>query len=102
MIAAAHQYKHVVRLKGGDPAIFGRVYEELEALKQQAIEVEIVPGITSASAAAATMNVGLTMRQVAPSVTFQQGISKMMSAMKQILEIYTMVVHLPFIWELSV
>lgn len=73
MIAAAHQYKHVVRLKGGDPAIFGRVYEELEALKQQAIEVEIVPGITSASAAAATMNVGLTMRQVAPSVTFSTG-----------------------------
>ena len=54
-----------VRLKGGDPAIFGRVQEEVDTLNNFNIAFEIVPGVTSASAAVATMQTGLTMRAVA-------------------------------------
>ena len=56
--------------KGGDPAIFGRITEEVQTLENHHIHYEIVPGVTSASAAVATMNMGLTMRSIAPSVTF--------------------------------
>ncbi|WP_019236060.1 uroporphyrinogen-III C-methyltransferase [Staphylococcus warneri] len=73
MIEAASKHHHVVRLKGGDPAIFGRVQEEVEALVELNINFEIVPGITSASAAAQSMNLGLTMRSIAKNVTFSTG-----------------------------
>lgn len=63
----------MVRLKGGDPAIFGRVQEEVEALNKLNIDFEIVPGVTSASAAAQSMNLGLTMRSIAKNVTFSTG-----------------------------
>ncbi len=59
--------------KGGDPAIFGRITEEVQTLENHHIHYEIVPGVTSASAAVATMNMGLTMRSIAPSVTFSTG-----------------------------
>jgi uroporphyrin-III C-methyltransferase len=55
----------VVRLKSGDPLIFGRAGEELEALRRAGIEVEIVPGVTAALAAAATAQVALTDRRTA-------------------------------------
>lgn len=55
----------VVRLKSGDPLIFGRAGEELDALQQAGIEVEIIPGITTAVAAAATAQFSLTDRGVA-------------------------------------
>ena len=45
----AEKYQCVVRLKGGDPAIFGRVTEEINTLKSYGIEHEIIPGVTSAS-----------------------------------------------------
>jgi uroporphyrin-III C-methyltransferase len=68
---AATAGKTVVRLKGGDPCIFGRAGEELAHLRQRNIPVEIVPGVTAASAAAAACNVSLTMRGLARSVVFK-------------------------------
>ncbi|UMT80423.1 uroporphyrinogen-III C-methyltransferase [Staphylococcus roterodami] len=73
IVEAARRYNKVVRLKGGDPAIFGRVQEEVDTLNKFNIAFEIVPGVTSASAAVATMQTGLTMRAVAKSVTFSTG-----------------------------
>ena len=63
-------YVLLVRLKGGDPMIFGRALEELDALHAAGIEVEIVPGITSALAAAAELGVSLTQRGVSRNVVF--------------------------------
>jgi uroporphyrin-III C-methyltransferase len=63
----------VVRLKGGDPLIFGRGGEEAEAVRAAGIPVEIIPGITAAQAAAATTGVGLTRRGVASGVRYVTG-----------------------------
>jgi len=63
MLEHAREGAMVVRLKSGDPAIFGRLDEEMDALDDAGIHFEIVPGITTASAAAAQMNVSLTKRQ---------------------------------------
>jgi uroporphyrin-III C-methyltransferase len=67
-----HARKHslVVRLKGGDPMLFGRADEELRALESHGIEVEVVPGITAALAAAASAQQPLTKRGVSRSVAF--------------------------------
>lgn len=62
--------KVTVRLKGGDPTIFGRAGEEIQALREAGIEYEIVPGVTSAIAAAATAGISLTHRRLASSVVF--------------------------------
>jgi uroporphyrin-III C-methyltransferase len=70
LVDYAKKYKLVVRLKGGDPMLFGRADEELRALEAENIEVEIVPGITAAVAAAASMQQPLTKRGVARSVAF--------------------------------
>ncbi len=70
LVDCAFQYKMVVRLKGGDPMLFGRADEELRALELEGIEVEIVPGITTAVAAAAATRQPLTKRGVARSVAF--------------------------------
>lgn len=66
----------VVRLKGGDPFIFGRGGEEMEALRQSGIEVEIVPGITAALGAAATVQVPLTHREMSSTLILVTGSSK--------------------------
>ena len=60
----------VVRLKGGDPSVFGRLDEELAALSQYGIESSVVPGITSASAGAASLQQSLTRRDRNSSITF--------------------------------
>lgn len=73
MIAGARQGLTVVRLKGGDPSIFGRSGEEIEALRQAEVDLEIVPGVTAASAAAAAAGISLTRRDVASSVVFLTG-----------------------------
>ena len=70
MVDNARKFPLVVRLKGGDPMLFGRADEELRALEEAGIEVEVVPGITTALAAAATSKQPLTKRGVARSVAF--------------------------------
>ena len=70
MIDAAKQHAIVVRLKGGDPMMFGRADEELRALEEQGIDVEVVPGITAGLAAAASLKQSLTLRGVSRSVAF--------------------------------
>lgn len=63
----------VVRLKGGDPLIFGRVGEEIEALRRANIEYEIVPGVTAAFGAAGAAGIPLTHRQLSHAVVFLAG-----------------------------
>jgi uroporphyrin-III C-methyltransferase/precorrin-2 dehydrogenase/sirohydrochlorin ferrochelatase/uroporphyrin-III C-methyltransferase len=63
----------VVRLKGGDPMIFGRATEEMDALDDAGIDYEIVPGITAATAAAASLRLSLTQRRIARSLHFLTG-----------------------------
>ena len=70
LIEAARSHAVVVRLKGGDPMLFGRAQEEIDALAAHGIEVEVVPGITAALAAAASARVSLTRRGIARSVVF--------------------------------
>jgi len=70
MVDSAQKFPLVVRLKGGDPMMFGRADEELRALEEAGIEVEVVPGITTALAAAAATRQPLTKRGVARSVAF--------------------------------
>jgi len=70
LVDAAKQYPTVVRLKGGDPMLFGRADEELQALKNEGIAVEVVPGITAALAGAASLQQSLTLRGVSRSVAF--------------------------------
>jgi uroporphyrin-III C-methyltransferase len=70
LVDAARRHRIVVRLKGGDPMLFGRAQEEIAALEKAAIEYEIVPGVTAALAAAAELGTSLTQRGVARSVTF--------------------------------
>lgn len=67
---AACRYRVVVRLKGGDPMLFGRAHEEISFLKSKNIRVEVVPGVTAALAASAELGVSLTRRGLARSVTF--------------------------------
>lgn len=70
LIEAARVYATVVRLKGGDPMMFGRAQEEIDALREAGIEVEVVPGVTAALAAASTLQVSLTRRGIARTVAF--------------------------------
>lgn len=70
MVAFASFGLRVVRLKGGDPLIFGRAGEELESLRKANVDFEIIPGVTSALAAAAAVGVSLTHREKASAVTF--------------------------------
>jgi uroporphyrin-III C-methyltransferase len=70
LVEAARHHDIVVRLKGGDPMMFGRAQEEIDALKQAGIQFEVVPGITAALAASATLGVSLTRRGVARTVSF--------------------------------
>ena len=70
LVDNAHKHQLVVRLKGGDPMLFGRADEELRALEEAGIEVEVVPGITTALAAAAATKQPLTKRGVSRSVAF--------------------------------
>jgi uroporphyrin-III C-methyltransferase len=68
LIDAARKHRVVVRLKGGDPMIFGRSQEEIDALERAGIAVEVVPGVTAALAAAAQLRVSLTQRGISRSL----------------------------------
>lgn len=70
IIECAYRFDHVIRLKGGDPMLFGRADEELVALEAAQVPYEIVPGITTAFAAAASIRQPLTKRGVARNVAF--------------------------------
>ena len=70
LVDAARGNGVVVRLKGGDPMLFGRAQEEIAALEKAGIEYEVVPGVTAALAAAADLRVSLTQRGAARSVAF--------------------------------
>jgi uroporphyrin-III C-methyltransferase len=70
IVEAALAGERVVRLKGGDPSIFGRATEELDACRAAGVAVRICPGITAASAAAAGLGASLTLRGLARKLTF--------------------------------
>jgi uroporphyrin-III C-methyltransferase/precorrin-2 dehydrogenase/sirohydrochlorin ferrochelatase len=73
MVGLAKQGKRVVRLKGGDPLIFGRAGEEIDACRAAGIAVEVVPGITAAQGAAARLGISLTDRAQAHRLQYMTG-----------------------------
>jgi len=73
MVGLAKSGKRVVRLKGGDPLIFGRAAEEIEACRAAGIAVEVVPGVSAAQGAAAALGVSLTERKLARRVQYVTG-----------------------------
>lgn len=70
IVEAALAGERVVRLKGGDPAIFGRATEEIDACRDAGVSLSICPGVTAASAAAASLGASLTLRGLARKLTF--------------------------------
>lgn len=70
LVDAARKHEVVVRLKGGDPMLFGRAQEEIAAIEAAGVPYEVVPGVTSALGAAAEAGVSLTQRGLARSVAF--------------------------------
>jgi uroporphyrin-III C-methyltransferase len=70
LLDASREHGIVVRLKGGDPMLFGRAHEEIDFLVRHDVAVEVVPGITAALAASADLGISLTQRGLARSVTF--------------------------------
>jgi len=105
MVALAEQGQTVVRLKGGDPFMFGRGGEEMLAMRNAGIDVEIIPGITSGMAVPASIGIPVTHRGYAPGVTFvtghtQDGSEQNWKALAQggtTLVIYMGMKHLPSI-----
>ena len=88
----------VVRLKGGDPSIFGRAGEEIEALRAAGIEYEIVPGISAALGAAAAAGISLTDRRVASQIlfaTFSRGSSSRVMEWECVTSTTTLVLYMP-------
>jgi uroporphyrin-III C-methyltransferase len=80
MVTAAHEGEAVVRLKGGDPFIFGRGGEEVEALQAAGVRYSVINGITSGMAAVSSLGVPLTHREAAHGVVFITGHAKPGSA----------------------
>src|SRR5215831_7960581 len=73
MVSYAQRGLVVIRLKGGDPEIYGRLGEEIEALREAAVDFEIVPGVTAGCAAAASAGIPLTDRRFASELVFVTG-----------------------------
>lgn len=73
LLNAAREGQQVVRLKGGDPMVFGHAGEEIEYLESNLVSVSVIPGITTASALAATTKVSLTQRGISSSVSLVNG-----------------------------
>lgn len=70
LVDAARKHAVVVRLKGGDPLLFGRAQEEIDALRRAGVDFEIIPGVTAATAAAAELGISLTRRGLSRHVAF--------------------------------
>lgn len=73
LVREAHKGRDVVRLKGGDPFVFGRGGEEMEAAQAAGITVEVVPGVSAANGAAAAAGIALTHREASSIVSFVAG-----------------------------
>jgi uroporphyrin-III C-methyltransferase len=73
LVRLARAGRRVVRLKGGDPSVFGRVGEEVAALREAGVACEVVPGVTAACAVAAVLQAPLTDRCASPAVVFVTG-----------------------------
>ena len=98
LASAAASHETVVRLKGGDPLLFGRAGEELEALRDAGIDYEIVPGISAAFGAAAAAGIPLTDRRVASQVvfaTFSRGASERAMDWSSVTPATTLVLYMP-------
>jgi len=96
LIETASSHESVVRLKGGDPAIFGRLTEELDACQEAGIRFDITPGITAASGTASYSGISLTQRGIATSVTFTTGrlIANEKNTFKQLLNGQTVCLYM--------
>ncbi|GIU66659.1 uroporphyrinogen-III C-methyltransferase [Candidatus Phycosocius spiralis] len=70
LVTSAAKHRIVVRLKGGDPMLFGRAYEEIQACQKAGISLSIVPGISAVFGAASELGISLTQRGLSRSVTF--------------------------------
>jgi uroporphyrin-III C-methyltransferase len=80
LLEQARQHERVVRLKGGDPSLFGRLEEELATLRAAGIACEVVPGVTAAVVAAATCQRPLTRRGSGRSVSFATAMTRTLEA----------------------
>ena len=98
LVSAAPNYDVVIRLKGGDPLIFGRAGEEIEALRNAGVDFEVVPGITTALGAAAAAGISLTDRRAASQVvfsTFSRGTEGAAMDFSAITSTTTLVLYMP-------
>jgi uroporphyrin-III C-methyltransferase / precorrin-2 dehydrogenase / sirohydrochlorin ferrochelatase len=98
LVSYAHDYQVIVRLKGGDPGVFGRGGEEISALRRAGVHFEIVPGITAATAAAAAAGISLTDRRVASQIlltTFSRGSDGSVMDWGAVTSVTTLVLYMP-------
>jgi uroporphyrin-III C-methyltransferase len=98
LVSFAQTRQTVVRLKGGDPSIFGRAGEEIEALRKAGVAYEIVPGITAALGAAAAAGISLTDRRVASQIlltTFSRGMGGSVMDWGCVTSTTTLVLYMP-------
>ncbi len=98
LVSAGAKHEVVIRLKGGDPLIFGRAGEEIEALRHAGVDFEIVPGITAVLGAAAAAGISLTDRRAASQVvisTFSRGTERAAMDWGAITSTTTLALYMP-------
>jgi uroporphyrin-III C-methyltransferase len=98
LVSYARKREIVVRLKGGDPSVFGRAGEEIGSLRQAGVEYELVPGVTAALGAAAAAGISLTDRRVASQIlltTFSRGADGSVMDWGSVTSTTTLVLYMP-------